>query len=330
MPSEQVELYEVVPRGFNLLDATPKQLDDFGIPPKPDAVAEPGLFAFWKKLVSPPFLAQRPTFRDLDTRLSAGPRQSMLNWSGALIPTPPTKRFDLAAAGWTAPNVSLPSKPALNTPSDKHRALVWVGLGGQDGTSPTVSLPQIGTGHEVDPAGKSELPHFAWWDWWHKSQGRMVTQIANLAVAPGDEILAGLAVLVSQDVLYFIKNQGSKDSKNSEKGEFRSFLVRQPAGNLERVGSSAEWIVERPTDPPSKLHHALPDYGSVEFTHCVARAVDAPLAPGRLMTLADNPLMIEMREDFGNPFRTLSVSLPTLRPDPDGSVGLTCTFRPPT
>src|SRR4051812_45489248 len=127
MADNLVSFYKVVPRGFNLLDATQEELYDFGIPQKPDAINEPSLFAFWEKLVRPPFVARQPTFRDLDS--SGGPLESMLNWSGALIPAPWPQRFVFAAAGWTAPNVSMPPAQPVDTPSDRHKALVWVGLG---------------------------------------------------------------------------------------------------------------------------------------------------------------------------------------------------------
>ena len=48
------------------------------------------------------------------------------------------------------------------------------------------------------------------------------------------------------------------------------------------------------------------------------------------MTLTDDALMIHMREAFADPYRMVSVSRPTLRQDPDGSVGVTCTFQAPT
>jgi hypothetical protein len=128
--------------------------------------------------------------------------------------------------------------------------------------------------------------------------------------------------MISEDVLLFIKNQST--------GEFRSFLARrQPLGDIEPLGSSVEWVVERPTHPTSGKLHALPDYGSVDFRHCVARAADGPLAPGRLMTLADSALMIDMREAFADPYRTFQVSRATRRQGPKGPVGVTCTFQPP-
>lgn len=324
--NDHVGFYDVVPRGFNLLDAPPDQLDRYGIPQKPDAVAEPSLFEFWKKLVSPPFSAKQPTFRSIDPPLLGSPLESMLNWSGALVSPPLSKRIVLAAAGWIAPNVSLPSLPALFTHSNDPRSLVWVGLDGHNGMSPNISLPQIGTGHW--PNGDPR--HFAWWEWWYKSspqeaitkpsQEKAIAIIDNLPINAGDEILAGLAVLISEDVLYFIKNQST--------GEFRSFLARPP-GDIEPLGSSVEWVIERPTDPTSGKLYPLPAHDSVDFRYCLARAADRPLAPGRLMTLADNVLMIDMREAFADPYRIAHVSRATLRQDPDGSIGVTCTFHEP-
>lgn len=316
--------YEVVPAGFNLLDAAADKLDLYGIPQRPDAITEPRLYEFWKILVSPPFTARQPTFNKSDPPSLGGPLQSLLNWSGALISSPSPDRFVFAAAGWNAPDVSLPSTPALFTPSNDPRSLLWVGLDGHDGTLPNISLAQIGTGHW--PNHKPQ--HFAWWEWWRNSAAdgaigmpqQAITRIDNFPINTGDEILAGLAVQVSGDVLYFIKNQST--------GEFRSFLARPP-GVIRPLGSSVEWVVERPTDPPSRKLFPLPAYGSVEFRYCLARAANGPLAPGRLMTLDENALMIHMREAFADPYRTVSVSSPELRDDPDGSVGVTCTFREP-
>jgi hypothetical protein len=317
--------YEVVPDGFDLLNAAPDKLDLYGIPQKPDAKTEPRLYEFWKRLVSSPFTARRPTFSSIDPPSLGGPLESLLNWSGALISSPPPERIVFAAAGWKAPSVSLPSTPALFTPSNDPRSLLWVGLDGHNAMVPNISLPQIGTGHWPN----HNPQHFAWWEWWRNAAAdgaietpqQAITVIDNLPINVSDEILAGLAVQVSGDVLFFIKNQST--------GEFRSFLARPP-GVIRPLGSSVEWVVERPTDPPSRKLFPLPAYGSVDFRYCMARAADGPLAPGRLMTLTDDALMIHMREAFADPYRMVAVSRPTLRQDPDGSVGVTCTFQAPT
>ena len=58
--NDHYSFYDVVPTAYNLLKARPEELDRYGIPPRPDAIAEPSLFEFWEKLVSPPFSSRRP------------------------------------------------------------------------------------------------------------------------------------------------------------------------------------------------------------------------------------------------------------------------------
>lgn len=320
--------YEVVPDGFDLLGATPDKLDLYGIPQRPDPETEPQLLAFWTRLVSGKFKARRPTFSSIEQPLLGGAQESMLNWSGGLISAPWPKRLVFVSAGWHAPGVRPPSAHALFTPSNDSKSLLWVGLDGHNGLLPNISLPQIGTGHW--PNRKPQ--HFAWWDWWRnspaeavKAPNKAITLIDNLPINTGDEILAGLAVLVSEDVLCFIKNHTT--------GEFRSFLAkRQPLGDIEPLGSTVEWVMERPTDPASGKLFPLPDYDTVNFKYCLARAADGPLGPGRLMTLADNALMIQMRAAFADPYRTVIVSRATTRKekDPNDPIGVTCTFQSPT
>ncbi|MBR0951387.1 G1 family glutamic endopeptidase [Bradyrhizobium canariense] len=324
-------LYELVPADVNLLKASPANLDRYGIPQKPDVITEPELFQFWTELVSGPFSARHPTFGSIDPPSLGGALQSMLNWSGALISTPWPQQIVFAAAGWNVPDVRRPSASALDTHADDPKSLLWVGLDGRNGALPNISLPQIGTGHWPNRKPK----HFAWWDWWHNTPSdeattkspaspkpQAITLIDNLPIETGDKILAGLAVQVSGDILYFIKNQST--------GEFRSFLAPPPPGEIEPLGSSVEWVMERPTDPDSRNLFPLPDYDPVKFRYCVARAADGAIGSGRMMTLEDNALMIEMRETFANPERTVIVSRPELRQEtPDGPTGVTCTFQDP-
>lgn len=329
--TDRCGLYEVVPAGFELLNASPAELDRYGIPQKPDAVTEPELLAFWTELVSAPFSAKQPIFADIDPPSIGGALQSMLNWSGALISTPWPQQIVFAAAGWNAPDVRQPSASALGTHADDPKSLLWVGLDGRNGVLPNISLPQIGTGHWPNRKPK----HFAWWDWWHNTQPdeatgksaappepQAITLIDNLAIETGHKILAGLAVQVSGDILYFIKNQST--------GEFRSFLTPPPPGEIEPLGSSVEWVMERPTDPTTRDLFPLPDYDPVNFRYCVARAADGAIGAGRMMTLDDNALMIEMRESFADPERIVIVSRPELRREtPNGPIGVTCTFQDP-
>jgi hypothetical protein len=319
------EIYKEVPAGCNLLDAPPGELDLYGIPQKPDASVEPRLFEFWNILLSPPFYPKTPTFTFVGVPFQTQPPstlESNLNWSGAVVSPPWPQRMVFAAAGWIAPKVKRPSAPALFTHSDDPKSLVWVGLDGHNGRLPKISLPQIGTFHRPD-SWEPGPRHFAWWSWWHHDWNERITAIDDFDIDAGHEIMAGLVVLISKDILFFIKNQST--------GEYRSFCARQPPADIEPLGSSAEWVVERPTDPTSDELYPLASYGSVAFKYCFALAADGPLAPGRrLMTLADNGRMIKMREAFEDPYRTVYVSTAKRRRDDDGSIGVTCTFHEPT
>jgi|EndMetStandDraft_8_1072994.scaffolds.fasta_scaffold180164_2 hypothetical protein len=320
------ETYQCVPADFDLLNAPPGDLDLFGIPHR-DLFADPRLFEFWKTLISPPFFPQQARFNFHSFDFGIRPPstlESSMNWSGGVISPPHPKRFILAVASWVVPAVSRPSAPALFTFEDAPKTLIWVGLDGHNGRLPKISLPQIGTFHRPD--GPPDRQHYAWWYWWHHTHDP-IAEILDFEVRPLDEIMAGLTVLVSKDVLLFIKNQRT--------GQFRSFLAKQQKiGDIEPLGSSAEWVVERPTEPtsPTGQLYPLAAYQSVNFKYCMALAADTdrPLAPGRLMTFADNGHMIKMREAFAAPYRTAYVSRADRRHDKDGSIGLTCTFHQPT
>jgi hypothetical protein len=332
--------YEAVPAGHNPLDAKPGELDLRGIPPMPDGAADEPYAKFWHKLVSPPFNALPAELghphpvrgerwqTQLPTNL-----ESSLNWSGAIISPPWPNRITLAVAGWIVPEVSHPSPPPLFIPSDAPKTLIWVGLDGHNGRLPKISCPQIGTFHTPD--GPVEDRHFAWLYWWYHvpkpETPPDISKILNLKIYPGQEIMAGLWVMISGDVSFFIKNQST--------GEYRSTLLkRQTLPDIEPLGSSAEWIVERPTETKTDKLYPLADYGSVDFKYCLARAADKPYMelaadkphePERLMTLADNGRMVKMREAFADPYRTVYVSCAERRHDKDGSVGVTCTFHKP-
>lgn len=334
----RIETYPVVPSGFDLVGAAKDRLDYYGIPERPDPASSPEMFDFWKTLVSAPFTARQPTFRSTLPQMQlrsqfrrqsrdvgqgpcgCGMHESSLNWSGALVSPPFPKRLVTVVGGWTVPRVSAPSSQPLFTGSNAARSLVWIGLDGYNGRLPKISLPQIGTAQCMDSP-----EYFAWWDWWRNwppgtTPPESIERIENFDISPGDEILAGMTVLITEDVLFFIKNQSS--------GEFRSFLARRhPLLDIEPLGSSAEWIVERPTEPTNRKFHPLPNYGTVEFKYCYALAADHANGTSRLVTLAQNNAIIRMREAFAAPYRTHYVSRAKLRRDPDGSVGVTCTFN---
>ena len=111
---------------------------------------------------------------------------------------------------------------------------------------------------------------------------------------------AGVTVQSADEVRFYIKNQTT--------GLFTTFLVIAP-GPIIPLGSTAEWIMERPSVVGQRRMYPLPRFTDVAFRHCFARS--ASTIRGTLTTQRlDNARAIWMYEMFPNPHRTSFVSIP--------------------
>jgi hypothetical protein len=253
-----------------------------------------------------------------------GHRERSWNWSGAYITPIRPRRFSIMVGRWFVPTVKLPrTLPIVDGHPERLRNSAWIGFDGHRGRYPLASMPQMGTNHFLKNAGGTITTEYgAWWQWWKahpdpvSDPANEMIPITNFTVAPGDEILAGMVVTASQDVLFFIKNQTS--------GLFTSFLGMAP-GVIAPIGSTAEWICERLTNPTDLKLYALPDYGTVKFDYCLASSAMKPLAPGITQSLAGGGRYIDMRERFAGPHRTALVSLASKA----GPAGVTCRYSEP-
>jgi hypothetical protein len=96
-------------------------------------------------------------------------------------------------------------------------------------------------------------------------------QKMNLKIKSGDVVLC-MTVISPNLVRFHVKNRNT--------GSFATIAVNEPEPVL---GTTAEWIVERPADAdlssggldPGPLF-PLPDYGSTTFERCAARAEITP------------------------------------------------------
>src|SRR4051812_5612114 len=95
--NDRYESYEPVPAGYDPLNAHQRELDLYGIPPRPDSSTHRRLYDFWVKLVSHPFVpACAELARFSGERARTQPPhglESSLNWSGAVIYPPRPKRM---------------------------------------------------------------------------------------------------------------------------------------------------------------------------------------------------------------------------------------------
>jgi hypothetical protein len=73
-------------------------------------------------------------------------------------------------------------------------------------------------------------------------------------------------------------------------------------------GATAEWVMERPADPPDPTPLQLPDYGTVNFRNCGAMAINMDTGAIVERTLTGAKL-IDMHVVKQNPERTVNISI---------------------
>lgn len=130
-PPEPEYPKEATPKGWDPTKASPKELQKYFYPPKPDEKKEPGAHARWvevakrKPSMKPPGLGSSPPENALD---------EVRNWAGAILPRDNSEsaEFSQITGTFIAPNIF----PKLD-PSDPdryadgtYRLWPWLGLGG--------------------------------------------------------------------------------------------------------------------------------------------------------------------------------------------------------
>jgi hypothetical protein len=315
--------YPLPPAEFDPLSASNAQLERYGLPPRPNRETEPELFEVWTRLLSPPLQViaaefPKPKGGELPLvpllRVGRGGRrgfrrfESSRNWSGAYIVPNGVDKFVFVTGTWQLPRPSLPPVlPEGASANDDYQSSTWIGIDGHR-RYPTSSMPQIGTSQcfkLVDGIG--QITTYPWWQWWSLDDhfppdNRPIppVPILNFPVCVNDEITAGLLVRSTDEVQFFLKNQTT--------GLFTTFLVIAP-GPILPLGSTAEWIMERPTVIDDHRLYPLPNYTDVVFRYCLAQAAASVGGPTTTLRL-DRPRLIRMYERFTYPYRKSFVSLP--------------------
>jgi hypothetical protein len=322
--ARRAHVYPLPPADFDPLWATQGQLERYGLPARPDQEAEPELFRYWSWLLRPPFHVITPEFPKLGPgglpvvplyrvgrggRRSVQSRENSRNWSGLYIVPQRPDKFVHVIGSWHVPQPSLP--PVLPegavAGNDEYQSSTWIGIDGHR-RYPDASMPQIGTSQLIKVAGgNTKVATSAWWQWWSldsqfppQDTNNPPVPITNFPVAVGDEISAGLTVQSTGDVHFYIRNHTT--------GLFTTFLVIAP-GPVLPLGSTAEWIMERPTILGQRRIFPLPNYTDVVFRNCFAQSASTTGSTTTTQRL-DNARAIWMFEVFPNPHRTSFVSIP--------------------
>lgn len=294
------------PPGFDPIrnPADRARLEEFWLPSMPDPDHEAELYEHWKEMFSEPlrfvWAKSQPFF--------VNPFETSPNWSGAYVLPENALRYTRVTGRWEVPQVSVGTGP--NPYSLPYRCSIWIGLDGKKRW--TRSMPQVGTAHTIQLDGTVEDPTF-WWQWWLRDGISEPHNISGVPIAVGDVVLCNLTAVSPTFVRFHVKNRNT--------GSFATIGVFEPHSLL---GSSAEWIIERPANPagPSVSsamgapNHGplfpLPDYGVVTFTRCATRAELEP-GTGVQHGLPWEPRLIRMVQTFPQPTRSEVISMPTRR-----------------
>jgi hypothetical protein len=244
-----LRLVSTPPRGFDPINATQRELLQYGFPPRPSGKAHPEILSIWRELASLPVVRQKPEFaelvndtRDLEGRNTSPDDYIPHEWAGSVVFAPEGNFVTQVAGEWTIPNMV----PGISH-SGPDVCDQWIGIGG---TGSSVPL-QIGTTVQMP-----DLPrHFAWYQWRPNSRFR----VDNLIVSPGDSIFCWIVGSRGRDARVYLRNR--------TRGTETSFWMQAPSG-VTLHGNSAEWIVETPW--------WLSSYGCVYFDNGFALTNPAP------------------------------------------------------
>jgi Peptidase A4 family len=323
---------------FDATTASPEQLQEFGLPPRPDPAQQPLLREAWdrafgKRLILQPFSVEKRLIDDARYRLqvrrvyerlvTATRFETSRNWSGAYITANRGKHFIQIWGFWTIPgNLKLPPG---GSPGIDYVCSNWIGLDGQRLYFDS-SLPQIGTQSTLQANGTIKAE--AWTQWWARDllTNKPPAPLPNFAVAPGDQVAAVVTVIDPQTVNCVMINLSARPWPTVTSVMATSPPVRLPDKTIampEIAGATAEWVVERPAVYPPVLDpfgdpqlDNFPDYGETEFDLCLAvegDSVDIGSLPTGLPQVLEGARRIRMFDVLQSPERAALISMPERR-----------------
>ena len=322
----------VPPRPVDLTTVSPEQLEQYGLPPRPDPATQPLLRELWDRAFGKPVILEhfsveeeliedvryRPQVRRVYERLVTATRfETSRNWSGAYITANRGKHFIQIWGFWTIPsNLNLP--PGGSAGID-YVCSNWIGLDGQRLYFDS-SLPQIGTQSTLQANGTIKAE--AWTQWWARDllTNKPPLPLPNFAVAPGDQVAAVLTVIDPQTVNCVMVNLSLLTGTSVVATSPPVILPDSTIAMPEIAGATAEWVLERPAVYPPLLDpfgdpllDNFPDYGETEFDFCLAvegDSVDIGSLPTGLPQMLQGARRIRMFEVLQSPERAALISMP--------------------
>jgi len=331
------------PAKANPADWDAEEIATYGLPERPDAEVQPGLYRIWmntfgKQLCFSKYVPGKgPGFDlhrlDVDTPhdttdsspLGATRFLTSPNWSGSYLSATSGRTFRQIWGQWIVPTPSLPEGLSLprghgstdHDPSVSYQCSTWIGLDGQR-LYLNSSLPQMGTAQQVTLCadGRQEFRTWAWTQWWARNdKDTLPVPISNLTIRHGDVIRCVLTV--ADDRLSVVCNMINQSCSPPVVTAIRIDsppVPKRPGQHYVVSGATAEWVLERPAVPDqtghaehSSLLQPFPDYGTTNFSACYAVLDGVKATALRDLSV---PRFIRMYEVRANPQRTAYISMP--------------------
>lgn len=288
-----------VPKDFKPLKASQEELRKYAYPSRPPASNKVAL-DIWKKIVSgpiPPDYWQAPVLPLMSGPVSYslnynatgfhGRNETSQNWSGVVTHSSDEPPFQTVYGMWEVPEVHA---PAGAIEGDVFACSAWVGMDGYAATSH--SLPQIGTTQSVRIVnGQPVITYEAWWQWWLRGVLTVPVPItASVPVKAGDLVACSVEITARNAVVFGMSNLSRPGIP-----PYRQPITQPPLLGViflwETVGTTAEWIAERPRDvqPPQGLFR-LPDFKTVTFQGSAVSSAAGrrDFRPARIIRMVDN------------------------------------------
>jgi peptidase A4-like protein len=255
------------------LELNADQIAARNLPPRPLPDTAPRAFESWMKRVTQTMTWVPPPDRRSTTlnraRARREPRRrpprpterdqgsgvvSSSNWSGYWLQYVSGNYPSTFIVGeWTVPAFL----PSVQLPPIITKTLVWVGF---DGVGTDLPLVQAGTGHWVQSllGGFHVVSHFAWTEVYPTEPNVVPIDPGHLPVQFGDDIRV---------VLWYSQDTQGRVVANFEHLNYTSKKYWSTQYTLSGFNANvyAEWIVERPGDPPA----GLANYGSLKMTNAL-------------------------------------------------------------
>jgi hypothetical protein len=237
-----VRAYPAPPAGFEPLTATPQELEDVGLPMRPDPNVNPSGYAAWKRAVTTPTTRIIPQLEVTDiyhrplqvvTPSSEGAPEKSSNWSGYIVLSSATKYGSASSFGYVSGYFVVPwvLQPIGKCGTPVY-ASEWVGI---DGVSKDTALIQAGVnGVSSCRSGKQTLTYSTWYEWFPLPS----VNFKNFPTSPGDDYSVYVESLSATKAKAFLVNYVENKSV--------SITFSAPGGSRV-IGNSAEWILEAPT-----------------------------------------------------------------------------------